>query len=62
MGHQALRKLLHREDIGEESASLEAAERQRSEDGLGGDYGGAEEDDLRVLLAEVVGVGEEGDA
>ena len=25
------------------------------EDGFGGDYGGAKEDDLRVLLAEVIG-------
>lgn len=59
---QRLGELLDGEHVYEERISPEPLERQRIEDLLGGDYGGAEQNDLRVLLAEVVRVGEERNA
>ncbi|PON68559.1 hypothetical protein PanWU01x14_095300 [Parasponia andersonii] len=59
---QVLGELLHGEDIDDQRAPLESLEREPLEDELGGDDGGAEDDNFRVLFAEVVGVGEEGDA
>lgn len=55
-------KLLDGENVDEERAALEALEREREEHALRGDYGGAEEDHLGVLLAEVVRVREKRDA
>lgn len=59
---QSFGEFLDGEDVGEERAAAEALDGEGGEDGGGGDDGGAEEDDVGVLLAEVVGVGEEGDA
>lgn len=56
------RELLYREDVDEKGAPFEPLERDGTKDELGGEDGGGEEDDLRVLLAEVVRVAVEGDA
>lgn len=55
-------ELLDREDVDEKGAPSEPLEGDGAEDALGGEDGGGEEDDLRVLLAEVVRVAVEGDA
>ncbi|PON35965.1 LOW QUALITY PROTEIN: hypothetical protein PanWU01x14_332130 [Parasponia andersonii] len=55
-------ELLDGEDVDEEGVAAEPLERDRLDDLLGGEDGGAEDHDLRVLLAEVVRVAEEGDA
>lgn len=59
---QAFRELLDRENVDEKSAPFETLDRQGAENGFGGEYGSAEEDDIGMLFAEVVGVGEEGNA
>lgn len=59
---EGLGELFDGEDVDEERAAAEALEGERSEDGFGGEDGGAEEDDVGVLLAEVVGVVEEAGA
>ncbi|OAY64162.1 hypothetical protein ACMD2_13512 [Ananas comosus] len=59
---EVLGELLDGEDVDEEGAAAEALEGEGAEDALGGEDGGGEEDDVRVALAEVVGVAEEGGA
>jgi hypothetical protein len=41
-------------NVDEQCATLESVEGEGGEDPLGGNYGGAEENDLRVFFAEVV--------
>jgi hypothetical protein len=55
-------ELLDGEDVDEEGVAAEAVRGERAEHGLGGEDGGGEEDHVRVALAEVVRVGEEGGA
>lgn len=55
-------ELLDGEDVDEKGAPSEPLEGDGAEDALGGEDGGGEEDDLRVLLAEVVRVAVKGDA
>ena len=59
---ESLGEVFHGEDVDEEGAAAEALEGEGSEDGFGGEDGGAEEDDVGLLLAEVVGVVEEAGA
>lgn len=59
---QILGELFDGENIDDQGAPPESLKRERVEDELGGDDRSGEEDHVRVLLAEVVGVGEEGDA
>lgn len=59
---QCLGELLDGKHINDQGVSPEALKRQRFEDGLGGEDGGAEQNDLWVLFAEIVWVGEERNA
>ena len=60
---ESLCEVFHGEDVDEERVAAESLKRQRFEDALGGEDGGAEEDDVGVAFAEVVEIrGEEGDA
>nr|GMD80134.1 hypothetical protein PanWU01x14_332130 [Ipomoea batatas] len=51
-----------RAEHGVSAENIEPLDWKRAEDRLGGDDGGAEEDDVRMLLAEVMHVGVEGNA
>ncbi|TVU07666.1 hypothetical protein EJB05_41031, partial [Eragrostis curvula] len=59
---ELLGELLHGEHVDEEGVAAEAVDREREDDGLGGEDGRGEEDHVRVALAQVVRVGEEGRA
>ncbi|CAL5040425.1 unnamed protein product [Urochloa decumbens] len=59
---EVLGELLDGEHVDEEGVAAEAVDGERAEDGLGGEDGGGEEHHVRVALAEVVRVGEEGGA
>jgi hypothetical protein len=47
-------ELLDGKNVDEQCAALESVEGEGGEDPLGGNYGGAEENDLRVFFAEVM--------
>jgi hypothetical protein len=47
-------ELLDGKNVDEQCVALESVEGEGGEDPLGGNYGGAEENDLRVFFAEVV--------
>jgi hypothetical protein len=53
---QLLRELLHRQHVGDERVAPQALHGERVDGRLGGQDAGAEDDDVRVHLAEVIGV------
>ena len=55
-------ELFDGKNVDEQCAALESVEGEGGEDPLGGNYGGAEENDFWVFFAEVLWVGEEGDS
>lgn len=59
---QRFRELFYRQDVDDQRAPLQSLQRQHLYDLLQRNDGGAEQDDVRVLLAQVVRLAEERDA